>query len=763
MRGTRWLILVAILAILGGVGVTYRLQQRILQQHAPPKPKPLPRELNSTREDWHYSQSDAKRTIVEIQAKKFGQSADNSHVLLEDVELRIFHQDGSEYDLVHSAQAEFSPSDKRLFSEGQVEITLGLPAEGQPTHTPVSIRSSGVTFYSDTGKAETERPASFTFEHGDGTCVGASYDPSTRELHMNSQAVVNWKAPGPHAKPMKIEAGTLVYKEASATIWLIPWARLTRENTLVEAGPTTVTLQNGIIHQVDALAAHGTDSYPNRRLQYAADHLWVDFDDNGEVQKIAGAPNARLVSTADVSETAVTADRVDMFFTTVNNESVLTNALVNGNGVVVSKPLAASKTAKDRADLPETRILRSQVIHMRMRPGGKELDALETDSPGSLEFLPNRPTQHHRTLDGGRFWIKYGPGNRLESFRTIDARTRTDPTPEERRRNRPPVFTRSRNLLAQFDPKTSQMSRMEQWDDFSYEGGDRKARAAKATLDSGINQIVLETAARMWDATGSTSADVIHLDERTGNFTAEGHVNSSRLPEKQKKTSDLLSGDEPLQGLAQKMTSADHNRRIRYEGNVVLWQGADRLQAQRVDINREARSLAAEGNVFTQFHEEQDQDTSKEGQPVGKGSGAPAGPPVFTTVRAADLVYTEADRQAHYRGGVVLNRPRLQVKADDLTAFLAESGADSRLEKALGEGHVEIVQTTPQRTRTGLGQHAEYYTADDRIVLRGAQAQLVDSLRGNARGGELTYFSNDDRLLVNGSASQPAVSRIRRK
>src|SRR5579885_3570757 len=593
MRGTRWLILVAILAILGGVGVTYRLQQRILQQHAPPKPKPLPRELNSTREDWHYSQSDAKRTIVEIQAKKFGQSADNSHVLLEDVELRIFHQDGSEYDLVHSAQAEFSPSDKRLFSEGQVEITLGLPAEGQPTHTPVSIRSSGVTFYSDTGKAETERPASFTFEHGDGTCVGASYDPSTRELHMNSQAVVNWKAPGPHAKPMKIEAGTLVYKEASATIWLIPWARLTRENTLVEAGPTTVTLQNGIIHQVDALAA-------------------------------------------DVSETAVTADRVDMFFTTVNNESVLTNALVNGNGVVVSKPLAASKTAKDRADLPETRILRSQVIHMRMRPGGKELDALETDSPGSLEFLPNRPTQHHRTLDGGRFWIKYGTGNRLESFRTIDARTRTDPTPEERRRNRPPVFTRSRNLLAQFDPKTSQMSRMEQWDDFSYEGGDRKARAAKATLDSGINQIVLETAARMWDATGSTSADVIHLDERTGNFTAEGHVNSSRLPEKQKKTSDLLSGDEPLQGLAQKMTSADHNRRIRYEGNVVLWQGADRLQAQRVDINREARSLAAEGNVFTQFHEEQDQDTSKEGQPVGKGSGAPAGPPVFTTVRAAD-------------------------------------------------------------------------------------------------------------------------------
>jgi lipopolysaccharide export system protein LptA len=717
--------------------------------------------LNSTREDWSYSQSDGARLMVEIHAKKFGESADNQRVRLEGVELHLYHSDGQEYDLVRSAQAEFTPGDKRMFSDGEVNITLQLPAEGQPKRAPVTIRSSGVTYYTDTGKAVTDRPASFTFEHGDGTCVGASYDPATKELRMDSQALINWKSDGPNAKPMKIESGQLVYKEADATIWLMPWARLTRESTVVEGGPTTVTLEDGVIHQVDALAAHGVDSYPNRQLRYAADHVWVDFDDNGVARKIAGAPHASVVSVQEASETTITADRVDMLFNNAGNESVLTSALANGNAVVISKPLPPTTPAKTAPQLPETRIMRSQIIDMRMRPGGKELDNMETQAAGTLEFVPNQPGQHHRTLEGQHFWIQFGGQNRLESFRTIEAKTRTDPTGEELRRNRAPVVTRSRNLTAQVDTKTNQLSRMEQWDDFAYEEGDRKARASKATLDSNANQITLQTSARMWDSTGGTSADVIYLDQRTGNFTADGHVNSSRLPEKQKKTSDLLSGDEPMQGLAQRMTSAEHNRLLHYEGSVVLWQGADRLQAERVDIDRIRRLLAANGNVLSQFRDKPADDAANQ------TTATPPPAPVFTIVKAGDLVYTESNRLARYQGNVSLSRPGMQVKADDLKAYLAESGAESRLDKAYADGNVRIVQTSPDRTRTGVGHHAEYYTDDDRIVLKAggqgtAEAQLTDSRRGNARGTELTYFSNDDRLLVNGSAGRQAVSRIQK-
>jgi lipopolysaccharide export system protein LptA len=76
---------------------------------------------------------------------------------------------------------------------------------------------------------------------------------------------------------------------------------------------------------------------------------------------------------------------------------------------------------------------------------------------------------------------------------------------------------------------------------------------------------------------------------------------------------------------------------------------------------------------------------------------------------------------------------------------------------------VEIVQAAPDRTRTGTSDHAEYFTDNERIVLRGGQPQMVDSKKGYARGTELTYFVNDDRLLVSGSAQQRATSRLRRK
>jgi lipopolysaccharide export system protein LptA len=125
-------------------------------------------------------------------------------------------------------------------------------------------------------------------------------------------------------------------------------------------------------------------------------------------------------------------------------------------------------------------VLRSETLEMKMRPGGREM---EPWSPRArhLEFLPNLPPQHHRTLDGNDFVIAYGPQNRMDNFRANNVTTRTDPTAEERKRNRALSITTSRELLARFDPKTSRLASMEQTGDFAYEEGDRQARAAKAT------------------------------------------------------------------------------------------------------------------------------------------------------------------------------------------------------------------------------------------------------------------------------------------
>ena len=132
------------------------------------------------------------------------------------------------------------------------------------------------------------------------------------------------------------------------------------------------------------------------------------------------------------------------------------------------------------------------------------------------------------------------------------------------------------------------------------------------------------------------------------------------------------------------------------------------------------------------------------------------------------MVYTESTRLTHYSGGVQLSRPGLQVKGQELRAFLADSGADSRLEKAFTDGGVEIFSTSKDRTRNGTGEHAEYYTDDQKVILRGPRVHMVEKVFANphpstTEGKEAVYFANDDRLVMTGEPEKPGNSRITRK
>ena len=763
MRGMRWLLLVAIAAILSGVVYQYRAQQKSLQHAAPPAPAPMSSDLRGDYQHWQYRDTDLKtgRVRSDLEAEGMQQVKDASRVDLKNVTMKIYGKDGTTYDLVKSAAASFNTAEKSLYSEGEVEITLNLPKEGAPARQPTVVKTSKLTCDSSSGRIDTDQPSSFIFEKGDGKATGATYDPASHELLMKSAVEVHWNPPGKNAKPIKIEATTLAYHELTSEIWLKPWGRMTRGGMIVEGNEVVVKIPDRVIHNITAVQAHGVDELPNRKLRFAADELSMDFDEDGLAQKINGNRNASLVSTTDAAETTVTADRVDLNLDTASGESVLTQVAATGHGVVTSKPLPLPGRP-----LSETHVLRSETLEMKMRPGGREMESVVTRAPGTLEFLPNVPTQHHRTLEGKDFVIAYGPQNRLDNFRAVNVKTTTEPTADERRRARGVSTTTSQALEARFLPNTSRLGNMQQTGDFTYEEGDRKARATKATLDAEQNLILLDTAARVWDASGSTAGDRIRLDQRTGDFVAEGSVKSSRLPDKdQKKNSDMLSGDDPLQATAAKMDSRNRNRQIHYEGNVNLWQGANRIQADVVDIDRnldpQKRTLVADGHVVTNMWEEPKADAKA-------NSKKAAGPPVLTEVHAAHMVYTEAGRLTHYTGGVQLTRPGLQVKGKELRAFLGESGADSRLEKAFADGAVEIFSTGKDRTRNGVGEHAEYYTADQKVILRGPLVRMTEKIFTNPQpniteGQEATYYANDDRLLVSGEPAKPGNSRIVRK
>jgi lipopolysaccharide export system protein LptA len=360
-------------------------------------------------------------------------------------------------------------------------------------------------------------------------------------------------------------------------------------------------------------------------------------------------------------------------------------------------------------------------------------------------------------MNGERMRMEYGENNQLRSFRATSVQTRTDALPVKGKPLGPPALTWSRELSAEFAPDTEALTNLEQWEEFRYQEGDRHARADRARLDTPQNLITLKGSARVWDPSGSTAADTILLHQNTGDFEAAGHVTSTRLAENSasKKPSGenvILSDDEPMQATAERMLSTSNNERITYEGHAFLWQGSNRIRADRVTINRTAGTLDAFGNVVTQLTEK-------------APAAGPKGAPVFTEVHAPELRYSDKQGLAHYQGGAQMKRTGLLVTGREIKAYLSQAGKDSgsNLEKAFANGNVKIVQTAPDRTRTGVSERAEYYVAEGKTILEGGRPSYSDSTGRSTRGRRLTYFANNDKLLVEGAQEQPVESRILRR
>ena len=134
----------------------------------------------------------------------------------------------------------------------------------------------------------------------------------------------------------------------------------------------------------------------------------------------------------------------------------------------------------------------------------------------------------------------------------------------------------------------------------------------------------------------------------------------------------MLSGDEQVHEVADNMLSTNHNRKVHYEGRVMLWQGANRVRALEVTIDRVKRRLTAGVVVVTSSSTTR---RWRRGWPSSRSSPPGRSSATFTIVHADNLVYSDDDRLAHYQGSAALVRPPIDREVE-MRAYLVEEGAD---------------------------------------------------------------------------------------
>lgn len=743
LRRARWILLVAILALAAFTTRLFLSQRQALRQARPKLSEALPSNTTAAGIQFEHEIASGGKTKALVRARNFRQIKEPNVFLLEGLEMEINGETGSSYHLVKSQSAVFDIPQGSMFSEGEAEITMNLPRQGEPSRPPLKIRASGMTFDSTTSRVSTGQKAAFEFDGGRGEALGAMYDPNTHELGLHAAVHLEWEGRNGGA-PMQVEASKLIWRETGDEIYLSAPSKLTRAAFTLEAEKDSIViLKDGVIERLEAREAHGTDRPPGRKIEYQAGFLVVHFTGKSQVSKVEASEPARLVSTNAASATTITGERIDLEFDTSQPESVLRRAQAHGKAQVEAKDLKQGAV----------RYLRSEAVEMTMRPGGEEIQEVVTHAPGEAEFVPSRPGDKRRLVIGERMTFNYGPANALEKVRVVQAVTKTFTPPAPGARNKKPSIgiTRSQDLEAYFDPKTGQMTSLEQWQNFQYEEGTRRAVAERAILDNQREIITLRDKARIWDETGATSAEEIVLEQATGNMIALGDVNSTRLPEKKQTTAGMLSPGEAVQAKAGRMSVTDDSRKILYQEQAVLWQGARRIEGRTISIDRTAQTLEARGNVVTQMPEQAPKTT-------------------FTVVRADSMSYSDKTKEAFYHGGsqgrVTLERPTLSVTSKTLRAWFVNmpkkgGGEETRLDKMICEGDVKIAGSRAGRSRNGESQTAEYYPAEERLELYGGNPMVNDSARGTSRGDKITWLTREDRLIVDNTRRGLAVSRIK--
>jgi lipopolysaccharide export system protein LptA len=411
---------------------------------------------------------------------------------------------------------------------------------------------------------------------------------------------------------------------------------------------------------------------------------------------------------------------------------------------------------------------------------GRRLDRAETSGAARITIVPAHPptsgtarnAAQRTVITAGKFDARFTAtqaGSRLASIHGAPDAKIVSSAPDL-----PDRVSTSRTLDAAFLPEGGISSIVQQGSVVftDNQSTDKRTQAwADKALYTPIDGILLLSGnPRVADGGMVTTANTIRFNRKNNDAFAEGDVKSTYSDLKEQPDGALLASASPIHVTAATMAAHSSTAVALYQGKARLWQDANVIEAPSIQFDRNHRSLIAEGTAAQSVstvlvQAEPSPEKNKGSDQTAKGRTKDHAADAIT-VTSARLGYVDAERRAHYDGGVIAKGASFTAAAKTADAYLLprsqaannqQLAAPGRLDHMVAEGSV-IVQ---QPARRAEGEKLVYTAADDKFVLTGGPPSIFDAERGKITGVSLTFFRADDRVLVEGKASTPVVTQTR--
>jgi LPS export ABC transporter protein LptC len=531
---------------------------------------------------------------------------------------------------------------------------------------------------------------------------------------------------------LRLEAETLHFERSADRIWTTDPVRYFREGLEGDAGSMRYAMARGVLEleggvsmtfEDDEAPIHVTSaSATMRRGQHLVQY--VDEVRLRQAERALDCGDLQIYLTEDDSEIT----RVDAYESVDLRMNVSAPAEEEPESAADSSAPALS-SRKELTSEPGTKRLLTDRLEMVFRAGGRDLERVRALEQGRLIItLPEGAREgFHKDLEGYTLAFEFDEEGRLQILRGRGGvtLTLTPVVPGEIKK------IIARQLEADFDPETGDLVETRCEDDVNFEQGDVRASSQYGVFRSADSLLVLRDEPRLWDAKASLEAQEIEIGVDSGEVAGKGGVRSrSDRAASDGESGGLFpaAGKEPVFFFSEQVRYLPSKDTAVYSGGARGVQGANRIEAERIEIDQSQKELSAEGGVRTVFL-----------QKVGREQ-AELEPTVSDSTR---FLYVSKDGKLHYQDGVSMRSKDMTLKGREVDVTLAPGGVEVVEMYAQGEVTIE----TPDGT--ARGETAKYLPKDESMTVTGESAQLENAGK-LTEGKQLTFFLGDDRIFVDG-------------
>jgi len=763
--------------------VSYREQQK-----APP---PAPKDVTRLSSGLTFSKGEGTQKIFTVEASKATDFKDRDASLLEDVKITIFGKKGERHDTIHTQSCQYEKTGGNMACSGEVQIDLESKAEAEraaknpkiKVQQKVHVETRGVIFNRASGMARTEQRVKFVFPNGNGEAVGVEYHSEEGMVRLLRDVQFSLMLPGNDSagkksasaststkEPIRVTGKSLDFERDSRTMQLYGPVEAETQTAHLHAGKLTLTLD--AVFRAEKLVAAPGPNGKNPELESQG----ADGPANLSAETITAqfAPQgwlARIEAAGDVRGSRRTGKEVDDFRAEHGTTELWPK--VNQPREMNLKGSVQLKTQADKS--VEARMLQTSELLLKFADAkkgeGSKLKRAETLGKGSIEWTdaaaqsgtPGDPANSEaaRTkLKADKLEMEFGnEGKARQLVATGNVLT-------ERAEGGKPVQTATAHSGVAQLLESGGWSQMDLHGAVRLREGDRSGQADHATFVRATQTALLTGKALARDATAETQAPRITFVQTTGEIRAEGGVRSTDFSPK---GSGAQLAAVPANISAESMQANSKTGRALYTGHARLWQGDSVMEADSIELLREARVMNAIGHVRAVFPQ-------AAGQSQAQTVAVQAGPkkPRLWHVKSGTLTYRDAESRAHLEKNVAAQSAEQIMHAAAVDLYFTRAGklnsnaanfsapanpapGAQQVSRAVGTGDV-IVE---QGTRKATAERGEYSATDGKFVMSGGNPTIYDAVEGTTTGRELTFFLADDTIIVGSENGSRTLTKHR--